>query len=38
MAQPNIKALTLIHGRSAAQAVTATSVDLVSNAVASGKF
>ena len=37
MAQPNIKALTLIHGKSAAAAITTTAVDLVANAAASGK-
>ena len=37
MAAPNIKALTVINGKSAAAAVTATAVDLVTNTAASGK-
>ena len=37
MAAPNIKSLTVINGKSAAAAVTATAADLVINAAASGK-
>ena len=37
MAAPNIKGLTLIHGKSAAQAVTTAAVVLVANTAASGK-
>ena len=37
MAAPNIKSLTVINGKSAAAAVTATAADLVANAAASGK-
>ncbi|MDP4836447.1 MAG: hypothetical protein NWS01_04770 [Burkholderiales bacterium] len=37
MAAPNIKSLTVINGKSAAQAVTTAAADLVVNTAASGK-
>ncbi len=37
MAAPNIKGLTLIHGKSAAVAVTGAAADIVANPAASGK-